>query len=138
MCAYFGAYWNVRESTMAFTRFTQTGGRFRPIVSISKTGLISLNKGSARRFNVDECEAAILFYDADTNRIGIKPTNDMTEEGTCRLRKRESGADISGRSFLACFEIPHETTRRFNAVWDDEEEMIVLELDRIREEGTSR
>ena len=118
---------------MAFTRFTETGGRFRPVVSISKAGLVSLNKGAARRFNVDRCEAAILFYDADTNRIGIKPTNDMTEDGTCRIRKRETGADISGLAFLEFFEIKHERTRRFSAVWDDENEMIVVDLSERRQ-----
>ena len=113
---------------MAFTRFTATGGRFRPMVTISKAGLISMNKGAARRFNVGACEAAVLFYDSETKRIGIKPTNDMAEDGACRLRKRESGADISGRSFLAFFEITHERTRRFDAVWDAESEMIIVDI----------
>ena len=113
---------------MPFERFTKIGRGYKPKISITKSGLIGFNQGAVKHLNLTDYECAVLYYDKDNHRIGIGLTNDDNEVGTCRLRKRESGADVSAKSFLEYYKIDYEETNRYDAIWDDSEDKIVVNL----------
>lgn len=113
---------------MAFERFTEIGRGYKPKVSITKSGLIGFNQGAVMHFHLNDYKYAILFYDRENRRVGIGLTNDSEESGVCKLRKRESGADVSARSFFGYYGIDFTESNKYDAVWDDEEDKIVVTI----------
>ena len=113
---------------MAFERFTQIGRGYKPKVSITKSGQIGFNQGAVKHFNLNDYEYAVLFYDKDNRRIGIGLTNDNSEAGICKLRKRASGADISARSFFGYYGIDYADSNRYDASWDEDDNMVIVTL----------
>jgi hypothetical protein len=73
-----------------------------------------------------------LYYDKDAKLIGIKPAASDTEPYAVKLRKRDTGADIAAKSFLDYYKIPREQTISVEAAWDDDKQMLVLDLKNIR------
>ncbi len=112
---------------MPFEKFTQTGRSYKPKISIRSNGQIGLNQGAIERFKLNEYKYAILFFDGESDRIGIKLTN-TEEEGICKLQVRKSNAAISGKAFLDYYSIDYSKTTRYEAVWDEKEKMIVVTI----------
>ncbi|MFA5373577.1 MAG: hypothetical protein WC354_05275 [Candidatus Omnitrophota bacterium] len=114
---------------MAFERFTNVGKSFKPKISIRGNSQIGFNCASIREFKLNEYKFAVLFYDKESKRIGIKLTNDKSEEGACKLRVRaEAGASMSARSFIDCYKLGSLKSYRFNVEWDAKEKMIIADL----------
>lgn len=114
---------------MSFERFTQVGRGYKPKVSVTKSGLLGFNQGAVKHFRLDHYDWAVLYYDKDSGRIGIELTNNENEDGVCKLRKRAAGADISARSFFEYYRINYELTNRYDAIWNEGENKIIVELD---------
>ncbi|HTI71803.1 MAG TPA: hypothetical protein VMF06_17640 [Candidatus Limnocylindria bacterium] len=124
---------------LKFERFTKVGGSFTPIISIRKQGVFGLSQGALHRFSLlDEDWFVVLFYDKDSNVIGILPTKDGAEEGAIKLVKRKTvskssgkeniSSSVSARSFFEYYTIPLEGSRSFLAKWDEENKMILVPL----------
>ena len=113
---------------MAFQRFTESGRSFKARISIRKNGQIGFSNGAVKKFGLQKFSHVVLFYDADKKRIGIKPTNDSEEEGAYKLNIKETGASVAGLAFIDYFDIPHENTQKYEAKWDDESQMIIVDL----------
>jgi len=112
---------------MAWVKFTKTGRSFKPKISVRGDSQIGFNRAAIREFKLKDYSFAILFYDEQAKKIGVKLTNDKNEEGICKLRvKEEAGASIPARSFIACYKI--EGHKRLDAEWDSKENMIVAKL----------
>ncbi len=118
---------------MPFERFTRGGRRYRPTVSINKGGIIGFSRGSYHRFSLGRYTHVVLFYDAETRRVGVMLAVDSEEPGAIPLRPRpaESGADVSAKSFLDFYGIPyqHGTEQYDPEVVDfDGQKMVVFTL----------
>jgi len=112
---------------MPFERFTAVGRAYTPVVSITKGGMISFNKGAVQRFGLHGYCYAILFFDKESQTVGVMPTDDEEEDGICRLRHRQSGADISAKSFLEYFAVAYASgAKKYDAEWDEERAMVVF------------
>jgi hypothetical protein len=62
---------------------------------------------------MEKYKYAVLFYDAETGRIGVKLTNDKDEAGAAALITRSGNGAISARAFLEYYNLtPKETTQR--------------------------
>jgi len=92
---------------MAFKRFTDVGGAYRPRASIRTVGQLGLNKGSVRRYGIDKYGYAVLYYDDEEQRIGIELINDPNTDGAVVIHVRDGGGTIAAKSFLNCFEIDY-------------------------------
>ena len=123
---------------MSFKRFNFKGRSFVPRVTINKIGNLALNSAAQTRFGLSEYKYAVLFYDADTARVGIILTNDSKEEGRRTLRQRPTGADISASAFLDYFEIPRTEARTFDLSKDDQTGYLVFNTRRGRQRGRRR
>lgn len=113
---------------MAFERFTLKGRGFKPKASIWSKGQISFNQGAVRRYKIDQYEYAVLFFDPETSRIGIKLTNDENEEGVQKIGKRKSGVMISAKSFLEHYAVDFSETRKYTLQKSDEEDFLLIVL----------
>jgi hypothetical protein len=115
---------------MAFVKFTQTGQRFKPKISIWEGGQIGFTQGAIKRFNLDNFNFAILFYDSDSKKIGIKFTNDNNEEGVIKFNHRKTGGVISGKAFLDFYGIDYsKTIKNLDLGFENENELYVINLE---------
>jgi hypothetical protein len=117
-----------QEVVMAFERFTQVGRTFRPRASIRTSGQIGFNGGTVARFKLEKWQFAVLFYDKQEKKIGIKLTKDPKEDGVLRLIVRAGNAAISARSFFDYYEIDYSVSRQFDVSLDEKTEMLVIDM----------
>jgi hypothetical protein len=115
---------------MAFERFTRTRTRVStPKASIWSRGQIGFNQGATEKFNLTSFDYAVIFYDKDTKRVGIRFTKDENEEGATKIIKRPSGGvSFSATAFLNVYGIDHSETRTYNVEYDEENELYVIDL----------
>jgi hypothetical protein len=114
---------------MPFERFTQTGQRFKPKISIwSKGGQMGLNQGAIVKYNLDNYRYAILFFDREIKRIGIKFTNEENEEGVINFKTRKTGGVIPAKSFLDFFGIDYSETRKYDLIFDEKSKLYIVDL----------
>jgi hypothetical protein len=106
---------------VAFQKFTAVGSRFAPRISIRSNGSLGINQGAMKRFFSDrDYKAVVLYYDADTQTIGIEPLENENEDGAIRLNKRplddkdeSQGTFVSAKSFFDFYNIPYLETKSF-------------------------
>jgi hypothetical protein len=112
---------------MAFERFVGTGKTAKPRVSIWKQGQINFNTAAIEKYGLNNYKCAVLFYDREKKKIGLKFTNDEKEEGSRRFIKRHSGAWISARAFVAHYGIKIEGSPNFELRKDEKAGFHVLD-----------
>ena len=116
---------------MAFERFTKIRGRsFVPKVGIWARGQIGFNKGAMEKFRIQDYDFAVLFFDEEERKIGIKLTNDPKEEGANKIIKRATGSSFSANAFLNTFDIKHDATRQYDVEFDETEKLLVVQLEK--------
>ena len=113
---------------MSFEKFTETARSYRAKVSIRSNGTVGLNGGAVNKFDLEEYDWAVLFFDKERQLIGIKPTKNEKDEGTHKINRGKTGAWVAARRFLDYYEIGTTKTKRFDAAWDDKEKMIVVQI----------
>jgi hypothetical protein len=113
---------------MPFEKFTKTGRVYIPKASIWSRGQIGLNQGAIEKFNLDDFNFAVLYYDHDEKKIGIQFTNEKGE-GAIKLTKRKGGGtSISANAFLGYYDIEHATTKKYDVALDEESGFFVIQL----------
>jgi hypothetical protein len=117
-----------QEEFMAFERFTDVGRVFRPRASLRSNGQIGFNHGCVKRFDMEKFTHAVLFYDKETKRVGIKLTNDKDEPGACTLITKLGSGTISARSFLEYYILTPKETMQFDITRDSESGMLIIEV----------
>jgi len=113
---------------MAFERFTDVNRVFRPRASLRSNGQIGFNHGSVKRFEMEKFSHAVLFYDAETKRIGVKLTSDKDEAGASTLITRTGNGTISARAFLEFYELTPTSTQQYDIARDSESTMLIIDV----------
>lgn len=115
---------------MAFIKFGGKIGRgtsVQPMLTVGRSGIIGINKAATQKYELQQYKYAGLYYDPEGKMIGIKPTNDELE-ANCTMRDRQSGMDISAKSFLEYFEIDYSTTQRYELSREEQNDMLVAKI----------
>jgi hypothetical protein len=113
---------------MAFERFVEGGRSYSPKASLNRSGLIGLNEGARKRFELENFKYCVLYYDRDARRIGIQLTNDPNEQGIRKVRLRPTGADVSAKSFFQFFDLDVRVTKSYPVARDPESEYLIVDL----------
>src|SRR5712692_9828332 len=113
---------------MPFERFTDVGRVFRPRASLRSNGQLGFNHGCVKRFEMAKFSHVVLFYDADTNRIGVKLTNEKEEPGASALITRSGNGTVSARSFLEYYRLTPKRTSQFDIERDKETGYLVIDI----------
>ena len=113
---------------MAFERFTDVGRVFRPRASLRSNGQIGFNHGCIKRFQMEEFSFIVLFYDAETKRIGILLTNNKEEPGASTLITRQGNGMVSARSFLEYYNLVPKNTTQYDINCDTESGMLIIDV----------
>jgi hypothetical protein len=118
-------------SAMAFEKFTKRGTRITtPKAAIWKSGQIGFNQGAMEQFKLTSYNYVVLYYDKDTERIGVEFTDSEENEGVHKLvqRKGSSGTSVSARSFLKNYNIDSSETRQYDLTYDKQSSLYVFNL----------
>jgi len=116
---------------MAFEKFTKPGSRIgTPKAAIWSSGQIGFNQGAVKEFNLSKYNYAILYYDRDSNIIGVEFTNDEKAEGAHKLigRKGSTGTSFSAIAFLKNYKIDFGETIQYDLTYDKENGLYVFDL----------
>lgn len=120
---------------MGFSKFEEAGsGRGRPagtepMISIRKSGSIGVNSAALEEY-FEEADGAVMYYDEEKNRIGIEPVADKdADEAAYTVSKTESGGTIAPQAFLERYDLLPDVTTQYDPEWDEDEELVVLDLD---------
>jgi hypothetical protein len=110
---------------MSWEKFTRYGRSLKPKISIRGNSQIGFNNAAINDFKLSDYKFVVLYFDKDSKRIGIKPTNDKNEEGACKLRVRDNfGASIAARSYIEFYKLNTLKNRRLDAELDSKDKMI--------------
>jgi hypothetical protein len=120
---------------MPFERFTDVGRVFRPRASLRSNGQLGFNHGCVKRFEMAAYSHVVLFYDVDTNRIGVKLTKDKDEAGAAALITRSGNGTVSARAFLEYYRLTPKKTTQYDIERDNDAGMLVISLARSNERG---
>ncbi len=113
---------------MPFEKFTQAGQSFKPKMSIwGNGGQIGFNQGAMKKFKLDIYKYAILFFDRENKRIGIKFTNDEKEEGINKFNAKRGV--IPGKAFMDYYGVDYSKTKPYDVVFDEENELYIVNLE---------
>lgn len=115
---------------MPFERFTKTRSRgHTPKASIWSRGQIGFNQWAVEKFDIREFRYGILFYDRESNKVGVRFTKEQ-EEGAIGITVRKTGgASISATAFLNFYGIDYSKTRRYDINYDQHNDLYVIQLE---------
>jgi len=99
----------------------------KDIVSIRKNGQIAFNSKSVQSFDVKAAKYAYLYFDKDSNIIGIE-LSDKKGRGARKITMLGGTALISGSAFLKHFNIAVSKARKFEPKFDGGEKKITLNM----------
>jgi len=88
-----------------------------------------VNESASRKFFINYTRT-FLLYDKDKSFIGFRPTNQEENSFSLTRGKKGTGILVYGMPFLRYYEIPHEKSKRYRANWNNEEELVVIDLNK--------
>jgi hypothetical protein len=121
---------------MGFTKFTQKGGgkgggdsTVGPRVSLRKTATMGINNPATQEF-FNTADHVELFNDAVNQKIGLHPIVEETSDAykVKKSNKEGHGSSVNCRAFLREYDLVPDKTTRYKAEWDDERELVVIDL----------
>lgn len=115
---------------MAFEKIEPSGGRAgttEPVISLRKSGGIGINQPALDEY-FENSEAAEFHYDQENNRVGLKPVDEKQSDNYA-LTRSDSGGSITPKNPLKRFDLIPDITTRYEPEWDDDEELVVIDVD---------
>jgi len=113
---------------MGFEKFKFMDRELRSKVTIRETGHIGFTTGAVNRFNIEEYSYCELYYDKESNKIGMKLLKEGELDSITKIIKKENNCYISSRPFFDYYGIPYHPSQSFIAVEDDESGLIIIDL----------
>src|SRR5438132_9890469 len=117
---------------MAWETFKRSAPRTsgRPAVSLSTEGRIGFNSKIACEIIGNKKRFALLLFDRDKKRIGIKlvDNNDDPDVYPVHVSKNGRHASVSGTAFLKHFEIYPSVTRSYTAKYEKDTQTLIVDI----------
>jgi|SRR6185503_1808919 len=112
---------------MAFERYVKNRRQRRPTASLWQRGQIGLNQGAVHQFRLGDYTRVVLFFERETQRIGLQFTKDDVPESVT-LTHGTTGVCFAARQFLHCYGIAYRETRRYPIAFDDTSGLYIIDL----------
>lgn len=118
---------------MAFEVFTAYGAAARGEATLRASGYLFLSRALMGRIHAEESEHLVLLYDAETNRLGVRPANGSDSAEIQRAASREpSGTAVNIVPVLRCYDMK-QPKRKVRLDAKVEKEILVIDLTPIRD-----
>lgn len=125
----------MKMEAMGFEKFDEAGaGRGRPagtepMISLRKSASIGVNQAAVEEY-LAESDGAVMYYDEEADQVGIEPVADKdADDAAYTVSKTDSGGTIAPKAFLERYDLVPEVTTQYEPTWDDDEELVVIDLD---------
>lgn len=107
-------------------------------VTVTKEGIINFNLATMETY-IKNNDYVILYYNRKDSVIGIQLTNKDSAEAY-KIRKYREGkyGNITAIAFLKYYKIQHSKSHVYTTNWDEENNMLLIELKEKREKGVSK
>lgn len=103
-------------------------GQPRPIVSIQKSGDLTLNEAA---YEVLKRPTWVkLLYGAKERVIGFRPSHENSQRAYAVKQKKPNGSyTVAGVAFLKAYEVAHDRRKRYPAEMEDGDLLFYLDRD---------
>ena len=100
-----------------------------PRVSVSKTGLISINR-TAYQEHMKGSNHVELFYDPTAKKIGIRPKKSKTRDGVklSAVGKKKETYRVNGSNFLKSFDVSLGSSVKTTPTWDAKNKVVEVQI----------
>jgi hypothetical protein len=117
----------VDPTSNGWTGFRKGGNKF---VTVRSSGSIAPNSAVVRD-HFGDADAVQLFFKEEDNLIGVQPVDAYDDEDDRLYKISEDGGSISinTHAFMKAWDIEHDETIRYRPEWDDEMQMLIVDLD---------
>lgn len=107
----------------------KSGYSGKPTITIRKTGSFGISSHVMKKY-FEDIDWVDLYYNEGENLIGFKGRDDRGENSYTlnRVQNSESGI-VTSSSFLNKHEIDTEETRKYIAKYDEENDIVYIDLD---------
>lgn len=113
---------------MPWELFDKVDKSFVPKISIRNNGNIGISSGAVNKFELAKKKCCKLYFDRDTNRIGIEFLEYEGNASTIKVARRGQDTLIVARPFLAFYEINYTETKIYIGEQDEKSGFIVIDL----------
>lgn len=113
---------------MSFTPFLNESSKrpLGPSVRIQPSGNLDINAEAMELLDRKQVGWVSLWFDPETRQIGLKPCEEEYENAY-PIRPVSSMGRVSGKAFLACFDITPAKSVRCPVDWSDEHKMLIIQ-----------
>ena len=122
---------------MSLEKFTPTGGRAganEPLISMRKSGGIGINQKALDEY-FENAEAVEMYYDEESNEIGLKPIEEKSEPSHYTLTRTESSGSVTPKAFINQHGLIPTTdddepvTKRYDPYWNGNNQIVLIDMD---------
>ena len=122
---------------MSLEKFTPTGGRAgsnEPLISMRKSGGIGINQKALDEY-FEDAEAVEMYYDEESNEVGLKPIQEKSEPSHYTLTRTESSGSVTPKAFINQYDLVPTTddgepvTKRYEPYWNDNNQIVLIDMD---------
>jgi hypothetical protein len=122
---------------MSLEKFTPTGGRAganEPLISMRKSGGIGINQKALDGY-FENAEAVELYYDEESNEVGLKPIEEKSESSHYTLTRTENSGSVTPKAFVNQHGLIPTTddgepvTKRYDPYWNGNNQIVLIDMD---------
>ena len=117
-----------------FEQFNDFKSKFKPTISLCKTGGFGFSSGFMKRYNIKSCHYLKIFFDKEKNAVAFIFL-EKEEEGAVKFKNRGSSGFFKSNSFLGKYDIdPNKFSDKYEPKiikTNDFKDMYVIELKEI-------
>ena len=111
---------------MAFEIFKETGTRRKEFISVTDTKSFGLSRAFLDKFDITSDHKAVIFFDADTNKIALHFSLNNPKFGfSVRISNPKHGATIIARSF---FDLKSIDPKKYSGRYDDFDVVSLIQI----------
>lgn len=132
-----GTFW---RRLMAWKRFSlkRVKSTSSPSATINKLGLIWFNRAAADLIGDSTIAYVEFFHHASTNRIGVRPLKEETEDSYKLTSLAARGSrKVFAAGFLKNINHSFSETRRYPVLWNGRTRMLVIDMTQGEPIGSS-
>lgn len=99
------------------------------MISLRQSESIGINSKAVPEY-FEDSTGAILYYNEDDNQIGIQPADkDDPDAYSLQYGSEGRSASINASSFLKQYDLVPEQTTRYDAHWNEEQQLIYINVE---------
>lgn len=69
-----------------------------------------------------------MMYNKVTEKVALKFTNDIDEDGAINFTKKKGNYFVSAKSFMEKYSISYNESRSFDVEWMDEHNIAIIDI----------